>query len=149
MTNTTFLPYKVAHKEACLGLLRANTPTAFDPSEMQDFRDFLDSPHGPYFVMMKDGCMMGCGGYYIDPEERSAGLCWGMIDPAYHGQGFGQHLLEQRLTAIRRTGAADHVLIDTSQISEGFFAKFGFRVTTRTPKGIGPELDEVSMELTL
>lgn len=149
MTDITFRPYETGDKEACLALLRANTPAAFDPSEEADFSAFLDAPNGPYFVLLCNGHVVGCGGYNINPARRAAGLCWGMVDPACHGQKLGQRLLQERLTAIARAGTADEVLIDTSQVSEGFFARFGFSVTGRTPDGIGPGLDEIAMRLIL
>jgi len=75
-------------------------PDFFDPCELPQFETWLDKEikdeHSEnlvyYYVLETSGKIMGCGGFYLNPERKQAGMAWGMVSHAYHGNGFGKQL---------------------------------------------------------
>jgi hypothetical protein len=143
--------YGAADRAVCLALFDGNTPEFFHAAERQDFAQFLDDLPGPYFVLESDsGDVIACGGYALPAGGSSAGLCWGMVARALHRGGVGRLLLVARLDHLCRATEGDLVVVlETSQWSEGFFARLGFSATQRVPDGFGPGLDRVRMEAVL
>lgn len=115
------------------------------------FLQCLDQKIGPYFVMEdRRGQLAGCGGY-VEHRGRlaTAGLIWGMISRDLHGQGFGTYLLAGRLERIRAESRFSDVRIETTPMSQGFFAGFGFLPVRIQPNGFGQGYDLVEMSLAL
>lgn len=83
----------------------------------------------------------------MSKDGTTASLAWGMVDPALQGQGFGTALLRARLDAAARIPSIRRVILDTSQHTHGFYARFGFVILTVTPDGYGDRLDRLDMEL--
>jgi ribosomal protein S18 acetylase RimI-like enzyme len=136
--------------EACVALMRDNTPEFFTPSELADFEGWLGSNTAPYLVIEDDdGGLSACGGYSVDVGEKLAGLTWGMVARARHRQGIGSLLLRERLQRIAADGRALEVVLDTSQHSRGFFERYGFRVVSIHTDGYRPGLDRCDMRLRL
>jgi len=133
----------------CLRIFDSNCPRYFAECERDQFESFLDSSGCPYYVVERPGSIVGCGGYAIQGGGKPANLCWGMIDGTCHRQGLGQFLLLGRLQAIITSESVTTVRLDTSQFTEGFFARFGFIVTARMADGYSPGLDQVEMRLVL
>lgn len=147
--NPTLRVYKRADREACLHLFRSNLPRYFTPSEEAEFAEFLDTEVDANYFVVKDrdtGQLVGCGGVFLKGDI--AGFCWGMVDTSRHHRGIGTLLLRERLEHLRtHYPQVKAVQLDTSQHSEGFFARFGFRTTRVTPDGYGPGLDRCDMTL--
>lgn len=136
--------------EACVALMRDNTPEFFTRSELADFEPWLMSNTSPYLVIEDDTReIIACGGYDVDADRESAGLTWGMVARSKHRQGLGSLLLGERLKRIAEDGRASQVVLDTSQHSRGFFERYGFRVVSVQPDGYGPRLDRCDMRLSL
>ena len=136
--------------DACVALMRENTPEFFTSSELAAFEDWLGSNTSPYLVIEDaDGRLLACGGYSVNVAERLAGLTWGMVARARHRQGIGSLLLRERLQRIAGDGRALEVVLDTSQHSRGFFERHGFRVVCIQTDGYGPGLDRCDMRLRL
>jgi GNAT superfamily N-acetyltransferase len=121
---------------ACVALMRGNTPEFFTDAEFSEFPAWLASRTSPYFVVQDaDGRLAACGGYFLDPDGRSAGLTWGMVDHRLHRlhrQGIGSLLLNARLQRLIEDGATE-VRLDTSQhrttqetIDQGMVARPGW-----------------------
>ena len=143
-------PYRRNDQDACVAIFESNTPEYFDPHDRADLITFLDDPPGPYFVCVMPGRgVSACGGYYTRPEAQLAGLTWGMVHRDLHRQGIGRHLLEYRLDAIRANPTIRIVRARTTQVSEEFFRRCGFRPALRQAGGFGPGLDLVELELQL
>ena len=142
-------PYQAADKQACLDLFRGNIPHFFAPHEEAEFTDFLEHEikDCDYFVLEGDRKPLGCGGTYS--VGSVAGLCWGLVDHARHRRGLGSFLLRGRLERLyNHHPGVEEVRLDTSQHSQGFFARFGFVTTTITRDGYAPGLDRYDMKLT-
>jgi ribosomal protein S18 acetylase RimI-like enzyme len=144
----SFRPYTPADEAACLALFDSNTPRFFGPDERAGFAAFLKRPPCPFFVVEAETLIIACGGYGQQPEGGEIVLAWGMVRADLHRQGAGTFLLQERLKRIFQENPAAKVVIDTSQHSQSFFARFGFHATRLTENYYAPGLHRVDMELT-
>lgn len=142
--------YAPADRGACLAVFDSNVPAFFVPGEREGFAGFLDALPGPYLVLEdEDGAVVGCGGWAIVPETRTADLCWGMVSLPRHGTGLGRMLFDARLDGIRAGPGADAVALNTSQHTRGFYERRGFVTERVVPDGFAPGLDRCDMRLVL
>jgi N-acetylglutamate synthase-like GNAT family acetyltransferase len=145
----TLRAYQQSDKEACLELFRSNTPKFFAASEEADFVAHLKDAnnHHGYFVLEKEGNIVGCGGYAL--ENTRGYLTWGMVDHSQHGIGAGKRLLLERLKLITEHSEVKDIVLDTSQHTFGFFRKLGFVTTKITEHGYGEHLHRYDIKLSL
>lgn len=141
-------PYRSSDRDACLRLFDGNTPPFFAPSERSDFIRFLERRGADYQVVIACSVVVACGGYLVAEDGVTAGLCWGMVERGRHGRGLGRALLKARLEAIR-AARLRRVILDTSQHTAGFYARYGFQAVATIKDGYGPGLDRVDMTLDL
>ena len=144
--STTFRSYQSADQAACLAIFDSNTPPFFDPTERPGFESFLERQPCPYFVLEQIGQVVACGGYCTQ-ENRDIVLAWGMVRRDLHKRGLGSILLRERLAHIRANHPGQRVVIDTSQHSQAFFERQGFRITGGQENYYGPGLHRIDMEL--
>jgi ribosomal protein S18 acetylase RimI-like enzyme len=144
-------PYSPEDMAGCLALFDSNTPRFFDVSERESFVGFLKDQalRWPYQVIELDGRIVGCGGHAVEPDGVNVALCWGMVDNGLHGQGLGRVLTEARIAAARATRGIHRVILNTSQHTQGFYARFGFETEKVTPDGFAPGIDRWDMVLKL
>ena len=147
----TARPYRADDREACLALFDGNTPRFFDASEREGFVDYLQATafEHAYQVIERDGRVVACGGHAVEPDMISVALCWGMVDNGLHRQGVGRALTEARIAAARATPGITRVILNTSQHTQGFYARFGFETVKVTPDGYAPGIDRWDMVLRL
>jgi GNAT superfamily N-acetyltransferase len=139
--------YGVGDREGCLGVFDSNVPDDFRVEERGGFEAFLDDLPGPYWVMEDEaGRVVGCGGYAVEADGRTATLCWGMVERGRQGEGLGRRLLERRIAEAVADPAIDRLALHTSHRVRGFFERLGFRATGATQDGIAPGLHAVDME---
>jgi ribosomal protein S18 acetylase RimI-like enzyme len=142
--------YTAADRGACLAVFDSNVPDHFVPPEREAFAAFLDDLPGPYLVVEdQTGAIVGCGGYAIVPETRTADLCWGMVTRGLHGTGLGRLLTDARLERIRADPRVREVALNTSQHTRGFYERRGFATERVVPDGFAPGLDRCDMRLIL
>lgn len=146
----TYEPYTPSRRAACLGLFDANTPRFFAASERPDFEHFLDHYTSAWHFEtgVLDGDVVSCGGYRVDATGTAA-LAWGMVAPERHGRGIGRMMTHSRLDAASRHPGVTRIILDTSQHTQGFYARLGFEPMSVTRDGYGPGLDRWDMVLTL
>lgn len=142
-------PYLPKDRAACEHVFRSNVPRWFCDHELAEFLKFLDAGECPYFVIERAGEIVACGGYGRRPGIDVADLCWGMVARHCHGRGLGARLLRRRLQFIAADNAFRGVRLSTSQLTEGFYERFGFVTVERTKNGISPGLDKIEMRLDL
>ena len=147
-TLRTYQPHDL---DACLALFDSNVPRFFSARERADFEAFLrnHAADWSYQVVLRDATLVACGGYSLSRNGSDAHLCWGMVHARMHRQGLGTLVLVGRLDAARRSPAVRRVLLDTSQHTQAFYARFGFQCQRVTPDGYGPGLDRYDMCLAL
>ena len=151
MPALTFRPYTPADLAGCLALFDSNVPTFFAQSERADYQAFLQDPQdrGEYFVLERGGELAACGGVFVKAGGE-AGLSWGMVRGDLHGQRLGAALVAYRLGWLRehRPGVRE-ARIETSQHTEGYYARHGFLTVSRTPDGFAPGMDQIEIILGL
>jgi len=138
--------YRPADESACLEIFDSNRPKYFTASERDLFVAYLQRMDQPFFVTEVAGQVRACGGFRVD-DFGVGFLEWGMVHAHWHRKGAGANLLHYRLERIRQTTHAWCVLIDTSQHTAPFFARFGFEPYRTNPDGYQPGLDKIFMRL--
>lgn len=144
-------PYTAADEAAVLQLFRSNLVPYFVPEEEADLQAFLReevvADGLPYFVAELPDWpgLVAAGGYALNPEH--AVLTWGMVERRLHGRGIGRAFTEFRVRECRRAYPDRAIEINTSQHTEAFYAKLGFRTLSIEPDKFAPGLHEVLMLL--
>jgi [ribosomal protein S18]-alanine N-acetyltransferase len=129
-----------------VGIFRSNIPKYFGAGEEPGLRDFLVKFPDDYFVAELDGEIIGAGGIALNDND-TVSLCWGMVRADHLGTGRGRQLTEFRIARAREKHGGLPLFISTSQLTRGFYERFGFRVTRHIPNGFGPGIDICEMLL--
>jgi predicted GNAT family N-acyltransferase len=139
--------YTAKDLEPVVAIFRSNIPKYFGPSEEPGLLEFLSATSSEdYYVIEVDGEIVGAGGIALN-EDETVSLCWGMVREDHLGTGLGRKLTEFRIAASREKFGACAMVTSTSQHTEGFYKKFGFRTVEHTPNGFGPGIDICKMRL--
>ena len=142
-----FSEYTPEHLNHVVEIFRSNIPKYFGPGEEPGLRNFLvDSRGSNYFVGELNGEVVGCGGVALN-ENQTVSLCWGMVRADHLGTGLGRVLTEFRIAKAREIFGPLPLFISTSQHTQGFYEKFGFRLTRHEKDGFGPGIDICEMIL--
>jgi GNAT superfamily N-acetyltransferase len=141
----TFRPYAPADRATCLELFNANCPAYFAPNERDEYARFLDEGDPSYSLCIVAGAVVGAFGLRAEHENRWS-LRWILLAPAVQGRGIGSAIMNE-VARRARTARGRLITIAASHKSAPFFARFGAREVARTPRGWGPELHRVDMEL--
>ncbi|HKP71210.1 MAG TPA: GNAT family N-acetyltransferase [Pyrinomonadaceae bacterium] len=139
-------PYGNNDLEDVVAIFRSNIPKYFGPIEEPGLRDFLAIRTEDYFVGEVNGEIVAAGGIALN-EDQTVSLCWGMVRQDHLGTGLGRKLTEFRVQmSIEKHGKLP-LVISTSQHTQAFYEKFGFRLTEHEPNGFGPGIDTCKMRL--
>ncbi|RPD43311.1 GNAT family N-acetyltransferase [Chitinophaga barathri] len=141
--------YTSAHRQACIDIFESNQPRYFAEEEKPGFVQWLDdyTDENPYFVVKENDEVVACGGIFLDGELNEAGLAWGMVRASHHKQGYGKQFTLYRLALLRETWPGSVHKIETSQHTEGFYAKMGFRTVAIEKDGFAAGIDKHIMHL--
>ncbi len=120
--------YEKTDQARLLEIFQENTPSAFDPSELADLRDYLNNSIEIYYVLEKDGIIAGAGGINFFEGKRMASLSWDFISPTFQGQGLGSELARFRIQVIKEIKSVKTIRVRTTQISYQFYEKMGFQL---------------------
>ncbi len=149
--------YTDADHAACVAIAQSNVPSYVLPGEVEAYGAWLSRACGSIgsddrcdYLVVDDatGAVVACGGIAFAETANVATLCWGLVRNDLHRAGLGTRLVEARL-AMARARHVDEILLDTSQHTTAFFARFGFRITATTTDGYGPGLHRHDMALRL
>jgi predicted GNAT family N-acyltransferase len=140
--------YRIEDLEAVVAIFRSNIPKYFTPAEEAGLYEFLDGYSEDYYVVEVGGEVVGAGGVaWNDLEKPTVSLCWGMVREDHLGTGLGKKLTEFRIKYAREKYGDVPLTIGTSQHTQGFYKKFGFRLTECEKDGYGPGIDTCKMRL--
>jgi len=140
-------PYQSEDLDSVVDIFRSNIPKYFGPDEEPGLRNFLtDERLGDYYVADIDGETIGAGGIALN-EDNTVSLCWGMLRSDYLNKGLGRELTEFRIHKAREKFGSLPLVISTSQHTQGFYEKLGFRLVSHQPDGFGPGIDICKMRL--
>ena len=130
-----------------MGIFGSNMPVYFDSSEEAEFSQYLHGEPNDYYVLLNDNLVKACGGYFIDLEQKRAGLAWGMVHYDFHKLGYGTQLLAFRLRQLQAEHPNVPLVLGTSQHTYKFYERFGFEVQRVIIDGYGMGLDRYDMRL--
>lgn len=138
--------YKPDDLESVVQVFRTNIPKYFGLGEEVGLRDFLRDLSEDYYVVEVEGEIVGAGGIALN-DDNTVSLCWGMVRSDKLGTGLGKKLTEFRIEKSRGKFGDLPLVISTSQHTQGFYEKFGFRLIEHTPDGFGFGIDICKMQL--
>jgi GNAT superfamily N-acetyltransferase len=148
MTTLRCRRYRPADRLTCAALFDSNVPTAFLPSERDQFLAFIDGQVGPYLVIEnRTGVVIGCGG--LATRGTVADLCWGLVGSRFHRQGVGRFLLRVRLAMAAAIAGVEEVAMNTSSDAAPFFEREGLTTTKVTQDYFREGLHKHDMRLVL
>lgn len=133
--------YKTEDQDGVVAIFRSNIPKYFTEPEEAGLYEFLGVPSyiEDYYVMVEADEIVGAGGIaYNDIDPPTVSLCWGMVHSSKIGTGLGKELTRFRVDLSEEKYAGLPLTIGTSQHTEGFYEKFGFRTIEFTENGYGP-----------
>lgn len=138
--------YRESDIDAVVEIFRSNIPKYFGPSEEPELREFLAAFGELYSVIEVDGNVVGAGGIGLNDDD-TVSLCWGMVHREHLGTGVGKILTQYRIERSREVFGDMPIVTSTSQLTEGFYERFGLKTFERNKDAFGPGLDECKMRL--
>src|SRR5688500_16179382 len=98
--NHIIRKYKTSDKAEVINLLRLNTPDYFSALEEKDLVYYLDNHAENYYVIERNGKLIGSGGFNFLDKGRVS-ISWDIFHPDYQGKGLGSKLIKYRIERIR------------------------------------------------
>ena len=141
--------YQADDLDALVAIFRSNIPKYFTPEEEPGLYSFINDRLDDYYVVEVGGEVVGAGGIALnaDIDPQTVSLCWGMVREDHLGTGLGKALTEFRIQLAQEKYPGLALTIGTSQHTEGFYQKYGFKTVEHTPDGYGPGIDMCRMRL--
>jgi hypothetical protein len=142
--------YNAQDKEDLLNIFDSNCPKYFDPNDREYLADFLEKYADNNFkVITIENDVVGCGGYYTNHTAKVFGIAWVMFKRFALGRktfsklstGFFEYLVSQ----INKEKYGYDIVINTTQLLEKTFNRFGFITEKKIPNGFGENLDHYIM----
>ena len=142
--------YNAQDNADLLNIFDSNCPKYFDPNDRQYLIDFLEKYADNNFkVITIDTNVVGCGGYYIKHTDRVFGIAWVMFKRYSLGQKtflkLSTDFFEYILSQIKKEKYDYDIVINTTQLLEKIFNRFGFITEKKIPNGFGDKLDHYVM----
>jgi len=136
--------YRPEDIDGVVDIFRSNIPKYFSPHEEHGLREFLAEYAELYSVIEIDEKVVGAGGIGLN-EDHTVSLCWGMVHREHLGTGLGKLLTEHRIAQSLEVYGSKPIVTSTSQLTEGFYNKYGFVTVERIKDAFRPGLDECKM----
>jgi hypothetical protein len=140
--------YRQEDQQRILAIFRSNCPKYFAFDDEQYLIDFLNNyADENYLVMLKGEEIIGCGGHYTKDDMH--GIAWVMFEAGSIGSGHLKQISDDFYTEIESkiiTESSDlPIRINTTQLMEKWFNRYGFKTYEITKDGFGKGLDEYKM----
>ena len=140
--------YRASDQERIVKIFESNCPKYFDPNDKDDLIDFLKNwTNEDYLVVIINGNIIGCGGHYV--TEDRFGIAWVMFERGSIGH---RHLLktsDQFYGKIEENISKENLIlpikVNTTQLMEKLFNRYGFKTYEIIEDGFGKGLDEYKM----
>lgn len=144
--------YRASDQERIVKIFESNCPKYFDPNDKDDLIDFLKNwTNEDYLVVIINGNIVGCGGHYVKADRF--GIAWVMFERGSIGH---RHLLQTSdqfygkiEENIRKENLKLPIKVNTTQLMEKLFNRYGFKTYEIIEDGFGKGLDEYKMNKTL
>lgn len=139
--------YTKRDETAVLIAFRSNIPKYFDALEEKELSQYLEDYPNDYYVLEKDGLVIGAGGIYYEKEYKdAANLAWGFIHADWHKKGYGRALVQYRMDILHNNEKIKRVGVKTSQHTYVFYEKNGFKLIDIKKDYWAPGIDFYLME---
>lgn len=115
-------------RERILELLKLNTPEYFSANEEKDLIYYLDKHADNYYILEIEGIILGCGGFNLTEDGKTAKISWDIFDPQSQGKGLGTALTQFRIEKIKEIKDVNTLSVRTSQLVYKFYEKFGMEI---------------------
>ncbi len=138
--------YNDSDRLRVLELFRSNTPQFFSPSEEKDLIFYLDNHAEDFYVLKVDNKIVCCGGFNLSEDPEVVRISWDIVDPNYHGKGFGSELTIFRLEKMSEIPGVKILSVRTSQMAYKFYEKFGFELKEKVKDFWAPGFDMYRMD---
>ena len=142
----TIEPYNDIYRNSLLKIFRQHVPAFFAAHEEKDLILFLDNHAQHFYVCKEDEKVIGCGGHNFDSEDTGV-LSWYMTDADYMGKGVGGLLVQYNLDRLREHRHIKRIRVRTSQLTDKFYEKFGFKLIFTKDDYWGKGLHLYQMEM--
>ena len=138
--------YTLSDKSAVIAAFQSNCPKYFEWADELDLIYFLDNQADNHFkVVLHNDKIIGCGGHYSKQSEQIFGIAWVFFERFSIGaRGFlkvGSTFFNHLLDNIQKENLPYDIVINTTQLMEKTFQKFGFCTEKITANGFGTNLD--------
>lgn len=145
----SYRSYTPEDKDRLVEIFRSNCPKYFDPADEEEFIDFLDNyTDENYLVAFSNGIIVGCGRHYRKGEMY--GIAWGMFESGSIGSRRILQVADDFYYAMEGKILAENtgypIRINTTQLMEKMFNRYGFKTYEILLDGFGNGLDEYRME---
>ncbi|PWJ44045.1 N-acetyltransferase [Sediminitomix flava] len=149
MGNLEIRSYQSTDKERVVEIFRTNCPKYFDPNDEGELVDFLENYTDENFlVALSDGVIIGCCGHYTKAQQH--GIAWTFFESNSIGYKEFFRVVDSFYSEIENRIKAENtgftIYINTTQLMERLFNKYGFNTYAVIPDGFGEGLDEYKMK---
>lgn len=139
-------PYKKKDKKRLLEIFKLNTPRYFDENESKDLETYLQEFSETYLIMEYKNVIVGGAGYNVRESDYSGRINWIFFHPDYSDLGLGREMVDYCLNILKSDPTVKKLVVRTSQLAYGFFAKFGYQLIRVEKDYWGEGLDLYLME---
>lgn len=143
--------YQPKDLDSCASIFDSNAADFRLPLEKKDFVRFLTGlPHTGLALVLEDraGQTVACAGIQFRTVEEAA-LCWGMVEPGWHGKGLGEALRLLRFSLLSEMPAVKKISVTVSQNDAPFFENLGFKTENVVLNGYSTGLHRHRLSLDL
>jgi len=140
-------PYHSTDKNALLHIFRDNIPKYFDPKEIHDFENYLETESETYHTIELGNKIVGGIGAVVNEARSTGSIAWIFFDPEHTGKGLGKFAVDYCITELKKNPAVKKLTVRTSQLVYVFFEKFGFKLIRTEKDYWGDGLDLYEMEV--
>ena len=141
-------PYKPTDKDSLVHIFKNNVPKYFDPSEINDFKNYLHTKSDTYLTVESENRIVGGVGYEANTLNQTGSITWIFFDPECTGKGIGSKAVDHCIHEIKKNSHINRLTVRTSQLAYQFFEKFGFTLMKTEKNYWGEGLDLYEMEMT-
>lgn len=138
--------YNDTYRSDLLAIFRQHVPAFFAEHEEKDLVMFLDNHAQHFYVCKHSDKVIGCGGHNFDEDDTGV-LSWYMTDANYMGRGVGAMLVQYNLDRLREHQHIKKIRVRTSQLTDKFYEKFGFKLIITKDDYWGKGLHLYQMEM--
>lgn len=148
MWGMQFAEYEKKYRPRVLEIFRSNCPKYFNTHDENNLINFLDNyADQNYLVVFENEEIIGCGGHYT--KEESHGIAWSMFERNAIGPkkllASTDRFYAEIEARILQEEKFYNIYINTTQLMERLFQRYGYNTYEVIQHGFGKGLHEYKM----